>query len=86
MAAIAPVRVRHGLEHAHERRPHLRPTVERPAVGLRSGGGLEHAIVGEQAHESVDVMAVPRVGVFDEQPLQLVVLHVRPPGFGLAAS
>ena len=38
--------------------PALEPTAVRPGTGRR----LEHTVVGEQAHQSVEVMAVPRVG------------------------
>lgn len=55
VTAIAPVRVRHGVEHSSECGHHLSPPLEPSATGLGSGGGLEHAIVDEQAHQSVEV-------------------------------
>ena len=66
VTAIAPVRVRHGVEHISERGPHPGPTLKPATAGLGSAGGLEHAIEREQAQQSVEVMAVPCFGVFDE--------------------
>jgi hypothetical protein len=86
VSAIAPIRVRHGVEHISERGPDLSPTLEPAAIGLGTAGGLEQAIFSEQTHQSVNVMTVPGVGVFDEQTFQIVAVHIRPPGVEIASS
>ena len=83
---IAPVRVRHGAEHISERGSHLIPTTEPTAVILGSAGSVEHTIVGEQAHQSVNVMAVPCVGVLDKQTFQIVAVHSDLPHVEIGSS
>ncbi len=78
VTAIAPVRVRHRVEHISERGPELIPTRRPTTTKLGSAGGIEDAIVREQTHQSLDVMTVPCCGVFDEQTFQLVTIHVSP--------
>jgi hypothetical protein len=86
MTAIAPFGVGHRLEYISECSPDPIPTGEPTAIGFGSARGLEHAIVCEQTHQSFNVMAVPGVGVFDEQTFQIVAVHVKPPGVGISSS
>ncbi len=79
VSATTPVRVRHRVEHISERGPDLIPTHEPAAIRFGSAGSIEHAIVSEQTHQSLNVMAVPCFGVFDEQTFQILTVHIRPP-------
>src|SRR4029078_12701754 len=79
MTAIAPVRVRHRVEHFRERGRDRNTPVEPTATELGSTGGVENAIVGEQAHQPVDVVTVPCIGVSNEQTFEFVAIHIEPP-------
>ena len=83
--AIAPVRVGHRVEHISERGLHLVLADEPTAMRLVPAGGVEDAIVSEQTHQALDVVAVPCISVRNEQALHFLAVHIVPPGVPTAS-
>lgn len=76
MPLVAVMHVGEALEAPGQGPAHVLPALEPRAPGLAAPGHLQHAVLGEEAHDAVEVVRVEGVA----QPLQAPgnVRHVSP--------